>query len=91
MIYKYELKIVNEQLIEMPYGSEILCVQMQNDKPWIWAIFDMEKVAGEISYNYKTICIIGTGALMENKGLKYIGTFQDKNFVGHVFEKEDWL
>ena len=41
-IYKYELETSDEQEIEMPLFSEIICLQLQNDKSYIWVKIDTE-------------------------------------------------
>lgn len=82
VIYKYPLAITDVQSIEMPVRSEILCVQMQLDKPCIWA-----KVETDEPSDVKTIRIYGTGHPIDEDG-QYIGTFQlqSEGLVFHVFD-----
>ena len=82
-IWKYELKVLPEQSIEMPFGSRILTVQVQYDVPCLWALVDPL-----LRLVTKSICIRGTGHEHNDLG-KYIGTFQQQNgsLVWHVFEK----
>lgn len=87
VIYKYKLKLEDEQKIEMPFGSKLLCVQMQDDVPCLWADVDPDCSATE----HRKILIIGTGH--KNEALPcatYISTFQMSNgaLVFHVFEDE---
>jgi hypothetical protein len=82
-IYKYPVDVNDTVSVSMPIGSEILCVQMQNDIPCIWALVDNEKddVLREFTW-------YGTGhSVKENPG-KYIGTIQMMNgrLVFHLFE-----
>ncbi len=83
-IYKYNIPIKDYFNIIMPIGSEILCVQAQNDEPQIWALVNIELKETEERY-FKQV---GTGHLILDENLKYIGTFQliERLFVGHIFE-----
>lgn len=82
-IYKYDLQIADEQILEIPEGFEILTVQTQRNRPRLWVIVDPSK-------GHKSVLIHmrGTGHLMGNAvGKKYIGTFQidEGTFVFHTF------
>lgn len=80
-IFKFDLNITDEQIIYMPVGAKILCIQEQNYMPKIQAICDVP-AANEI----RTFRTYGTGnPLPEDIGL-YIGTFQTSRFIWHVFE-----
>lgn len=82
-IWKFELKVVDDQIIEMPINSEILTVQIQQEYVQLWAI-----VNPELSVEQRHIRIYGTGFPVGNTKLKYISTFQQYNgrLVFHVFE-----
>ena len=86
-IWKYPLEVVPQQTVEMPFGSKILTVQVQQETPCLWALVDpgLYTVRREIH-------IVGTGHELEISlsALKYINTFQQANgsLVWHVFEKE---
>lgn len=84
-IYKYPLKITDEQQIELPEDVRILTVQMQGGKAYLWAMVDTdaEKVK-------RTIQIFGTGISVDPDGLAYIGTVQRDGFVWHVFINIDF-
>lgn len=87
-VYKYELKITDEQIIRLPFAAEILTVQMQRDKCCLWALVDPMNECEE-----RTICIYGTGHPVPNKiRLKYISTFQIQHLglVFHAFEKKNY-
>lgn len=83
-IYKYPIRIQDEQIVHLPTGAEILCVQIQNGAPFLWAL--IEPQTGEEA---RRIVIAGTGHEMEDCERKYIGTVQmrDGTLVWHVFEK----
>jgi hypothetical protein len=82
MIWKYQIYSTEEQKLEMPWGSELLDIQIQNGEPYIWA-----RVNPENRTIKREVYVIGTGhAHSEIKG-QYVGTFQqqDGELVFHVF------
>lgn len=81
-IYKYPLLIVDEQEVEMPMGSGIMSVQMQNGQPCLWALVDTDNTPEK-----RKIFIRGTGHPADGMG-RYISTFQMKGgeLVFHAFE-----
>lgn len=81
-IWKYELNMSDEQVIEMPQGTEILSVQVQNGKPCLWAFINFPAREKET----RVIEMYGTGHPIHGEGRKFIDTFQLGEFVGHVFE-----
>ncbi len=86
-IYKYQLAVVDEQVIPLPCTAEILSVGVQHGNPVLWAVVDPSH---EVSDGQK-ILICGTGNPMPVRGVdEFIGTFQllDGNFIGHVFTME---
>jgi hypothetical protein len=83
-IYKYELKIVDLQEIELPVGANIISAQVQNGKVYVWAI-----VNTELTPEFRTIIIYGTGNPMYGYSPtthNFIGTVQDGQYVWHIFE-----
>lgn len=83
-IWKFELQEVSHQEITMPLGAQILCVQVQHDKPCLWVLADPCALPAE----ERAIEIRGTGQSLTGAGGRYIGTYQlsDEQCVGHVFE-----
>lgn len=86
-IFKYKIE-PGQGPIKMPQGSEILCLQTQNEEPHIWVKVDEDATLWE----YREFVIIGTGwkfSEEDEKG-KYVGTYQEENgrLVFHVFEVE---
>ena len=81
-IYKYRLRIADEQEIEMPMGAGLMAVQMQNGHPCLWALVDPIN-----SLEKRKILIRGTGHDAPGVG-RYISTFQmqDGALVFHAFE-----
>lgn len=81
-IWKYELIVTDEQMVAMPAGAEVLCVQVQRGVPRAWVLVDPEAPLAPT-----TFIIHGTGHCVERTDLRYVGTFQlyDGAFVGHAF------
>jgi hypothetical protein len=84
-IYKYPLETIDHQKVEMPKGSEILTVQIQNGVPMLWALVDDEILEVEI----KLIDTHGTGHNVTDAPKKYISTYQmlQGRLIFHVFER----
>ena len=83
-IFKYQLYTHGTEVVLLPEGAEILCVQNQLETPCIWAIVDPEAPIEE-----RRFITLGTGhPVPEGINLKYIGTYQLMGgaFVYHVFE-----
>lgn len=86
-IFKYPIQTTDRQVLQMPAGAEILCVQIQNNIPCIWALVDER-----YSNTERVIFVFGTGNPIEvHPSLKYIGTYQLQGgaFIGHVFEQNN--
>lgn len=82
-IWKFPLKVIDVQAIEMPSGANMLAVQMQQGTPCVWAEVDPE--AERVT---RHIAIFGTGHPMPDRVMEYISTFQlhDGALVFHAFE-----
>ncbi|HLE86824.1 MAG TPA: hypothetical protein VI727_04105 [Candidatus Brocadiaceae bacterium] len=83
-IWKYNLEVVDDQLLEIPIEAEILDVQMQYGSPQLWAV-----VTPELQKETRHIRIHGTGHRVSTvDNLKYISTFQMEggSLVFHAFE-----
>ena len=83
-IWKYTLKPLDCQTIEMPIFSEILTVQLQEDKLQLWCLVNSNDKMG-----LREIVIIGTGhSIKEDFKGTYIGTVQmfNNRLVCHVFD-----
>lgn len=81
-IWKYELRIDDEQTILMPRGAKGLTVQWQRKNLCIWCMVD------EINpLEPRKVIIYGTGHPMRFETGDYVGTFQmhDGALVFHVF------
>ena len=86
-ILKYELKPYGETVIEIEGMGQILYVDAQHGKPYVWIdvherLFYKEK---------KVIHVFQTGSTIPEEYLhktKFIGTFllMEGNYVGHAFQ-----
>ena len=84
-IYKYQLPTSNTDTVAMPKGAQILCVQVQKDTPYIWALVDPD-----LPTETRRFSIYGTGWDITSPPGKYVGTFQlASGLVFHVFEERD--
>ena len=84
-IFKYPLQITDEQTVEMPLEAIILCVQIQQEEPCLWALVDPTLP----STTRRKIRIIGTGQpIFDVDKLIYIDSIQQLGgkFMWHVFE-----
>lgn len=77
-IFKYPLKLTDEQSIEIPRNHKILSVQIQMGVLCLWAAVEPE---GDTVF--RTFLIVGTGCDMPEEG--YIATVQDGTLVWHIF------
>ncbi len=82
-IWKWTLKMVDNQVVNMPIGAKVLTVQMQNGEPQVWALCDEANPTEP-----RQIAIYGTGNPLPLEPGEYIATFQmhDGALVWHAFE-----
>lgn len=83
-IYKYPIKVDDDQTIRMPQGAELLSVQCQASQPCVWAMVDTDKPMALRGFG-----LVGTGHPCERLHAgKYVGTFQmrDGTLVFHLFD-----
>jgi hypothetical protein len=91
VIWKYPLA-VGITSINMPFGSRILSLQIQDDFPVMWAEVDLWEAEHKDNYVIRYFCTYGTGHEFSTKNIiNYVGTYQLYNagFVGHVYELEN--
>lgn len=91
-ILKYPLEVKYEQVVRLPSGFTVLCVQTQGleETPSLWVMLDNEQ---KIMYDFH-VFLVGTKHVTSESAIhprNYIGTFQRKaddfaqKFVYHVF------
>jgi len=83
-IWKFPLQIQDRTLIRIPEGAKILCVQIQNEAPCLWAL--VRQTDGP--KQSRVFRIYAKGHQHEKISGTYIGTFQLDGgaLVFHVFE-----
>lgn len=91
-IWKFELKVDDDQVVKMPKNAGILSVQTQANRHsplkaslCVWALVDPSAELCDVHFKVK-----GTGHPCDDlNGFKYIGTvqFHDGQLVFHVFCK----
>ena len=82
-IHKYQFEISGRVEIEMPVGASVLTIQLQDDKPTVWAM-----VETTYSMEARVFRIYGTGHKLDmfaTEG-RYLGTIQESGFAWHIFE-----
>jgi len=82
-IWKYSLSAANGVSLKMPHDAQILCIQIQNGTPCMWALVDPSADKDERVFN-----TYGTGHPFAENPQEYIGTYQlsGGTLVFHVFE-----
>ena len=83
-IWKWDLRIDDLQIIDMPLGAEILTVQTQGGQPRLWAACDETA-----PLRPRRIAMYGTGEPINDRPGIYIATFQVDSgaLVFHAFEE----
>lgn len=81
-VYKYPMEMMGDQMIEMPKGAAVLCVQAQHGLPQLWA--EVDPNAPMIKRRF---AVYGTGHTMPGTFPSYVGTFQMSggDYVFHVY------
>lgn len=82
-IYKYPIQ-PGLTVLELPRGAQVLTVQMQGDRPFLWARLDTRQPPER-----RTFEVFGTGdGMPDDPRLMYVATFQMEggSLVWHVFE-----
>ena len=84
-VFKYPLKVSDEQIVVLPSVRKVLCVEVQGGIPCLWAEVNTESE----ELKPLRVLIFGTGHAMPDDPGRYLGTFQlvGGSFVGHVYLK----
>ncbi len=85
-VWKFPLKVEDEQMIEAPFGMIPLSVQVQHGIPVLYGLVD-PAINSPVMY---PVLIHGTGHPVDLRWADYfVGSFQlyGGDFVGHVFCK----
>jgi hypothetical protein len=86
-IHKYSAAICathDDFTIAMPDGAEVLCVQVQNNMPKVWALVDLNMPFKPRGFHWR-----GIGHPADRLG-RYVGTIQIEGgaLVFHLFETD---
>jgi hypothetical protein len=84
-IHKVKIDLEDEQEIELPEESDILCAGMQHEIIYLWYL-TLDSKASKVK---RKIIIRGTGHQFPDGDYKYINTVMlyNGNLVYHVFER----
>lgn len=83
VIYKYELSAHYTE-IKIPGKGVVLTAQMQNSKPYVWVMIELDQPEEEHCF-----IAIGTGNQYElNDDWMYVDTIQDPPYVWHIFHRK---
>jgi len=82
-IWKYEIPLTEEFELDMPYGKQIVKIDVVDGKPYMWAlVWDSNPLAGQ------TFALHPTGGDVDSDRV-YRGTFRIADVVFHLFELYD--
>jgi uncharacterized protein with FMN-binding domain len=81
-IWKFPLEVTDEQVVRLPTGAQILCVQVQGTTPCLWAKVDPMAAPKEWR-----VVTRGTGNPAKANDGSYVGTYQmhSGRLIFHVF------
>lgn len=82
-IYKYKLKITDEQMLTLPKYSEYVNCSMQDGELCVWILVDPDE---KEMFTMKVL-VIGTGNPIEHDldYYEYMNTVFDRTFVWHIY------
>jgi len=81
-IYKYELELTDDPVIEMPFKANVLSVGVQGNKIVVWAEVDTA-----LSKQPRQFYIRGTGHPLDGTEKRFLGTvLYAGGLVWHVYE-----
>ena len=85
-IWKYQLKITDQNVLVIPKGAKLLSVVVQRHVLCLWAIVEPDREKEK-----RVIEILGTGNHVSERdvGRRFIGTVVMGSFDWHVFERLD--
>lgn len=81
-IYKYPLAMTDYVEMALPQGAEVLCVGMQGDQAFLWAVVYTGR-----PLRFRRFRVYGTGHTVQESddARTYVGTVHIRGFVFHVF------
>lgn len=83
-IWKYELPIEDQFVLQLPVDSKVLSLQMQNGIPCIWVRVNTKAIGTLPQYFHW----FGTGQPLNSGAVNFIGTIQMDTMVFHLFQED---
>ena len=80
-IHKYPFNL-DTVFLSIPEGGNLLHCAKQNDGLYVWALVDTENI---LRAHMIDVSVTGGSA---PTGMKYVGTFFDNGFVGHLWGEQ---
>jgi hypothetical protein len=83
-VWKFDVR-PGDFTVDMPRGAHVLTVQMQHERPMMWALVDPTEPVQK-----RRFVLVGTGHPVVNaEWMRYVGTFQvrEGQLVFHLFER----
>lgn len=85
-ILKYDVVIGHRSFRLDAKEFKPLCVQIQDGKPFLWAVVETPDFTEKSVVVVVVLTVIATGQNFDaSTAGRYVGTFQQDGFVGHVF------
>lgn len=82
VVWKFPLKLVEVQEIDVPEGAVALALQLQDDRPCLWAGCDPSQPLEK-----RRVLLAGTGVSHPHLATAgYLGTVQVNGYVWHFFD-----
>lgn len=86
IVFKYKIEPHgNETKLSLPFGAQVLRVEIQNNEVCLWALVDQNPN----SFQQRSFAFFGTGQkIPPGNNMVFINTFftDEKTFVYHAFE-----
>lgn len=83
IVWKYEIPMADQFVIEMPQGSQVLAVQLQGKVPTMWFKVYPDGPPCKVKF-----LLVGTGHEHVEEDVTHMGTFQYGELVFHVFREK---
>jgi hypothetical protein len=86
-IWKHPINFAEFNVIRMPAGAQILhCAGSDSERPAVGFIWEQHLVQYNDDLEERHFEVVGTGSIFDATNALYIGTYERRGFVWHVFE-----
>ena len=79
-IWKYNLKLIDEQIVKIPPPTRFLSVAIQDGQIAVWVVVKPDAPPEPVHFTIR-----GTGHALTGAEGEYVGTVQDHGLVWHIF------